>query len=196
MSKPPLVAERIPPTSEWEDDTTWFQLRIPADLEYVDPEGKRQSFIDSSYGVAERPDNSNSLFSNQDSWISCYDTHFPPPRPSIIQIRREAGGARDAPGASHSNTAELQIGNCKELNIEIPLEDATWETSKFIHTKFPSFEPWGQGYSKGRDVMRRTKEAKGKERKEEDQSKTSRGRRKCSQRFCLKFNSGNSVVLD
>ncbi|CAA3027358.1 serinethreonine- kinase ctr1 [Olea europaea subsp. europaea] len=120
--------EIIPPTNKWKDDTLWSQLRIPADLESVVPEGKRQSSVDPSYGVAAMPDNSNSLFSNLDPWILRHDTHFPP-IPSKIQIRREAGGTRDAPRDSHPVNGELQTGNCKELNIEVPLEDGAYLSS-------------------------------------------------------------------
>ncbi|CAI9760608.1 unnamed protein product [Fraxinus pennsylvanica] len=120
-------AEIIPPTNKWKDDTLWPQLRIPADLESVDLEGKGQS-VDPSYGVADMPDNSNSLFSNQDPWILRHDSHFPP-RPSKIQIRREAGGTRDAPGDSHPVNGELQTGNCKELDIKVPLEDGAFLSS-------------------------------------------------------------------
>ncbi|CAI9783097.1 unnamed protein product [Fraxinus pennsylvanica] len=115
-------AERIPPTSEWKDRTLWSQPRIPADLESVAQEGNGQSSVDPSYG--DLPDNSNSLFSNQDPWSLRHDTPFPPPRPSKIQIRKEAGVTRDPPGDNHPmNSGELQTGNFKELHIELPLDD-------------------------------------------------------------------------
>ncbi|KAL2454748.1 Protein kinase superfamily protein with octicosapeptide/Phox/Bem1p domain [Abeliophyllum distichum] len=122
-------AERIPPTSKWKDGTPWSQPRIPADLESVTPEGNRQSSVDPSYGVADMPDNSNSLFSNQDPWSLRHDAHFPP-RPSKIQIRKEAVGNRDPPDDSHPmNSGELQTGHCKELQIEVPLDDGAYLSS-------------------------------------------------------------------
>lgn len=115
-------AERIPPTSEWRDRTLWSQTRIPADLESVAQEENGQSSVDPTYG--DMPDNSNSLFSNQDPWSLHHDTPFPPPRPSKIQIRKEAGVTRDPPGDNHPmNIGELQTDNCKELRIELPLDD-------------------------------------------------------------------------
>ncbi|XP_047321960.1 uncharacterized protein LOC124925883 [Impatiens glandulifera] len=43
---------------------------------------------------ADGDTSSNSLFSNQDPWNMCYDTHFPPPKPSnVVYIRNEQGSA-------------------------------------------------------------------------------------------------------
>ncbi|CAA2952897.1 serinethreonine- kinase ctr1 [Olea europaea subsp. europaea] len=132
LKEPPFIAERFPPASEWKDRTPLSQPRIPADLESVGQEGNGQSSVDPFYG--DMPDNSNSLFSNQDPWSLHHETHFPPPRPSKIQIRKEAGVTRDPSGDSHPmNSSELQAGNCKELHIELPLDDLAHLSSENLN---------------------------------------------------------------
>ncbi|CAA2976447.1 Hypothetical predicted protein, partial [Olea europaea subsp. europaea] len=78
-----------------------------------------------SYGVAIMPNNLHSLVNNEDPWILRHGTHFSLPRPSKIQIRREAGGTKEAAGDGHPINGELQTSNCKVLSIEISLEDST-----------------------------------------------------------------------
>ncbi|KAK6151660.1 hypothetical protein DH2020_014295 [Rehmannia glutinosa] len=81
--EPPHAAERIVPVSEWKDNIAWSQPKMTG-------------VVEASYGVGDIPDNSTSLFSNQDPWNMRPDTHFPPPRPSKIQIRKESAGLRDS----------------------------------------------------------------------------------------------------
>ncbi|PIN08645.1 Tyrosine kinase [Handroanthus impetiginosus] len=106
-----LAADRMPPISEWKDNIGWSQPKLTADMETVAHDG---SSISPSYRVGDIPDNSASLFMNQDPWNLRPDTHFPPPKPSKIQIRRENTGL---------NSGETTVGNSRDSLLETPLDD-------------------------------------------------------------------------
>ncbi|GFP84496.1 serine/threonine-protein kinase ctr1 [Phtheirospermum japonicum] len=69
-----------------------------------------------SYGVGDITDNSTSLFSNQDPWNMRPDTHFPPPKPSKIQIRKDTGQ--------------------KDSLLESPLDDGGYQHSSNLSRDF------------------------------------------------------------
>ncbi|KAL3629636.1 hypothetical protein CASFOL_026858 [Castilleja foliolosa] len=85
IEQPPHAVERSSPVSEWMDNIAWAQPKMTG---VVEPD---ISSIPPSYGVGDITDNSTSLFSNQDPWNMRHETHFPPPKPSKIQIRKDAG---------------------------------------------------------------------------------------------------------
>lgn len=92
--EPAHAAQRSPPFSEWKDNVVWSQPKISSDIEDVAHDG---SSISPSYRMGGNPEDSASLFVNQDPWNMRPDTHFPPPRPSKIQLRKEnPGSCRDS----------------------------------------------------------------------------------------------------
>ncbi|KAL3824565.1 hypothetical protein ACJIZ3_020594 [Penstemon smallii] len=103
-------AERNLPIGEWQDNIPWSQSKIPGNVEAT-------SSTSPSYRVGEIPENSASLFSNQDPWSLRHDNQFPPPRPIKIQARRE--------NARQMNSGESPTGNCKDS----PLGDGAYQPS-------------------------------------------------------------------
>ncbi|GFS35757.1 kinase superfamily with octicosapeptide/Phox/Bem1p domain-containing protein [Actinidia rufa] len=83
------MTERIPPIDERKDDPSRFHPKLLPGNE-----------------------TSNSLFSNQDPWNLQHDTHFPPPRPTKIAIRKEGFGMRDPFGGNNfGSSGELPVGS-------------------------------------------------------------------------------------
>ncbi|KAI3446816.1 hypothetical protein Pfo_003481 [Paulownia fortunei] len=125
--EPPHAAERILPIGEWKDNIAWSQSKVIGDIEAVANDG---SSISPSY-------NSTSLFINQDPWNMRPDTHFPPPRPSKIQIRRENPGLRDPPGDNRLlNSGEAPMGNFRDSLLETPLDDGAYQPSGNLNRDF------------------------------------------------------------
>ncbi|XP_073136710.1 uncharacterized protein [Henckelia pumila] len=83
----------------------WLPSRMPGDKETFTVEGNNTSSMCPSSRVGEIPDNSGSLFSNQDPWNLRLDSHFPPPRP--IKIIRENAG----PGNFLNPVIETPVDN-------------------------------------------------------------------------------------
>ncbi|CAA0819952.1 Protein kinase superfamily protein with octicosapeptide/Phox/Bem1p domain [Striga hermonthica] len=99
----PHAAEIISPASEWKDsNVAWPQSKM--------------------VGFEDITDNSTSLFSNQDPWSMRPDTHFPPPKPEKIQIRKDTGQREDN---LLLNTGETQ----RILSLKSPLADGGYQQS-------------------------------------------------------------------
>ncbi|KAL9151207.1 hypothetical protein ABFS82_11G038500 [Erythranthe guttata] len=81
---PARGAERIVPTNEWKDNNIGSSVSPP-------------------YSILDTIDESASLFVNQDPWNMHPDTHFPPPKPSKIQMRRDASGEHHQLNSGESN---------------------------------------------------------------------------------------------
>ncbi|KAL0427422.1 UNVERIFIED_CONTAM: Mitogen-activated protein kinase kinase kinase-A [Sesamum latifolium] len=123
--------ERIPPVTECKEDVGWSQSKITCGMEAVTNDGLS---ISPSYTVGNIPDHSASLFIDQDPWNMRPDTHFPPPRPSKIQIRRENAGLRDPPVDNRPLTSgEALAGNSL---LETPLEDGAYQPSGNLNLDF------------------------------------------------------------
>ncbi|KAL6532691.1 hypothetical protein OROGR_013651 [Orobanche gracilis] len=114
--EPPHAAERILPVSEWKENVAWPQSKTAGVLE------ADRSSISLSYEVGDISDNSTSLFSNQDPWNMRPDTHFRPPRPSKIQIRKDAGPRDDN---RLLNSGETQ----RDSLLDSPLGDGGYQLS-------------------------------------------------------------------
>ncbi|GAV73894.1 PB1 domain-containing protein/Pkinase_Tyr domain-containing protein [Cephalotus follicularis] len=84
---------------------------VPSDAETAQWGGNSPSHLSPSNRAKEVQESSNSLFSIQDPWNTRPDTHFPPPRPSRVQTKNEAFGARDP-------FCENHLGISAELNAE------------------------------------------------------------------------------
>ncbi|CAK9135273.1 unnamed protein product [Ilex paraguariensis] len=114
------LTERIQPIGEWKDNPSQFQPKIvPSNVESVLSDGYTPSSISPSNRVGDLQDSSNSLFSNQDPWMLQHDTHFPPPRPNKLTIRKEGLGNRDPLGDDRfSNSGESPSGNGGGLTTE------------------------------------------------------------------------------
>ncbi|KZV29621.1 Kinase superfamily protein with octicosapeptide/Phox/Bem1p domain isoform 1 [Dorcoceras hygrometricum] len=82
--------------------------RVSGDKDTFTVEGNSSPSMCPSSRVGEIPDNSASLFSNQDPWNLRLDSHFPPPRPNKL-IRENAGP-----------------GNYLNPVIETPLDNAAY----------------------------------------------------------------------
>ncbi|KAL6543525.1 hypothetical protein OROHE_010147 [Orobanche hederae] len=112
--EPPHAAERILPVSERKENVAWSQLKTTGVAD--------RSSLSLFYGVGDISDNSTSLFSNQDPWNMRPDTHFRPPRPSKIQIRKDAGPRDDN---RLLNSGETQ----RDSLLDSPLGDGGYQHS-------------------------------------------------------------------
>ncbi|XP_075502050.1 RAF-like serine/threonine-protein kinase 20 isoform X1 [Primulina tabacum] len=88
--------------------TSWLPSRMSGDKETFTVEGNSTSSMYPSSRVGEIPDNSASLFSNQDPWNLRLDSHFPPPRPNKL-IRENAG-----PGNYLNPVIETPVDNAAD----------------------------------------------------------------------------------
>ncbi|XP_057767081.1 uncharacterized protein LOC130987542 isoform X2 [Salvia miltiorrhiza] len=104
-------AERILPINELNDNVLWSQPRISGDRDVVAHEG---SFVSPSHGVGDTLDNSASQFIDEDPWIMRPDTHYPPPRPTRIQIKRDNVGLRDTLADNRLNSGETPTSNSRD----------------------------------------------------------------------------------
>ncbi|KAJ8560785.1 hypothetical protein K7X08_022645 [Anisodus acutangulus] len=104
----PHLTERTPAIGEWKDGPQHFQPMLsPTTAEMVVLDGTAPSL----------QENSNSLYSNQDPWNLQHDAHFPPPKPSKLQLKKEAAGT----------TGENAFGNTNGgLQTQIRLEDGAY----------------------------------------------------------------------
>ncbi|KAK4369873.1 hypothetical protein RND71_009348 [Anisodus tanguticus] len=104
----PHLTERTPAIGEWKDGAQHFQPMLsPTTAEVV--------ILDCTAPSVQ--ENSNSLYSNQDPWNLQHDAHFPPPKPSKLQLKKEAAGT----------TVENPFGNTKGgLQTQIWLEDGAY----------------------------------------------------------------------
>lgn len=107
-----LPTERNPPIGEWKHNVARYQPNgIASGAESVSS-GGNVSPVAASYVMGDLPDNSNSLFSNQDFWSLQHETHFPPPKPSKIQIRKENASSKDpSSDYRHENHGDLLVEN-------------------------------------------------------------------------------------
>lgn len=124
------ATERVHPINEWNDNLIWSQPRIGGDRDAA-YEG---SSVSASYGVGDILDNSAPQFINQDPWNMRPDTHYPPPRPSKIQMKRENAGLRDGLFSS----GETLTGNCRDSVLESPLDDAAYLPSNNVNLDLSS----------------------------------------------------------
>ncbi|GFY80777.1 kinase superfamily with octicosapeptide/Phox/Bem1p domain-containing protein [Actinidia rufa] len=128
--------ERLPPIDEWKDDPSRFHSKLlPGNVIIMASNGNTPD------RVGDIQDTSNSLFSNQDPWNLQHDTHFPPPIPTKIAIRKEGFGMRDPFGGNNfGNSGELPVGNKGEVTEGMQLEDGFYTGSNRASTTQGSAE--------------------------------------------------------
>lgn len=116
------TTERVAPIGEKRENAPRFQPNIVSTgVEAFLLDGNTSSISPSSR-IGDLHDNSNSLFSNQDLWNLRHDSHFPPPRPSKIQLKKET--IKDLSGENRSEkNGDLLTGNNIGLIAEIQLDD-------------------------------------------------------------------------
>lgn len=109
------VTDRPTPVTELMDDTLQLQPKMVPDGWEIVSNGNTPKMEDIQ-------DSSKSLFSNQDPWNMRHDTHFPPPRPNKIPLKKGSFGSRDPFG-------DLCLGNSGALNLEVRPEDGIHQIS-------------------------------------------------------------------
>ncbi|GMH18986.1 hypothetical protein Nepgr_020827 [Nepenthes gracilis] len=109
------MVDRVSPASDRRDDGARFQ-QVVAGLESLTTNAIVQPSMSPPNWGGDIIDSSNSLFSDQDPWNFRHDSHFPPPRPSKITMRKEASGTRDA-------YLQNRSGHVAESNAEEPFGD-------------------------------------------------------------------------
>ncbi|XP_038699357.1 uncharacterized protein LOC119996700 isoform X1 [Tripterygium wilfordii] len=115
------VIDRPLPVSEWKDEVSCLQPKIvPSDVEGFTLNGNILSSPSPSSRPVDVVDSSNSLFSNQDPWALRHDTHFPPPRPTKIAVRKEAFVNRDPVVGNH-------LGSSGEPSTDTRLDDGAFQ---------------------------------------------------------------------
>lgn len=102
---------------------------IPTGIEVVSPDGSSTSISPSSkFGASQ--ESSPSLFGNQDPWNMQRDSHFPPPKPSKIRIKKEPVGVKDQSGDHHPrNSGELTIGGNEGLGTKMRMDEGVIRSS-------------------------------------------------------------------
>ncbi|KAL1555042.1 mitogen-activated protein kinase kinase kinase [Salvia divinorum] len=107
------ATEKEHSVNERHDNVLWSQPRIGSDRG-VAHEG---SFLSVSHGVGDILETLAPQFINQDPWIMRPDTHYPPPKPSKIQTKRDNNaGLRDPFGEnSMFNSGETPTSNSRDL---------------------------------------------------------------------------------
>lgn len=117
VSDPAYSTAKVPAIVDWKDDVSWSQPEVIfADAEAVPLSGSSVSSLSPPTRSGEVQDSSNSLFSNQDPWNLRHGTHFPPPRPNKIQMKKEVLPAKD-------HIVENHLAKGGESNTEIQLKD-------------------------------------------------------------------------
>lgn len=117
------TAERVAPIGEKRENAPRFQQPniVSTGVEAFLLDGNTSS-VSPSYRIEDPQDSSNSLFSNQDPWNLRHDSHFPPPRPIKIQIKKEP--IKDVSGDNRpEKNGDLLTGNTMGLIAEIQLDD-------------------------------------------------------------------------
>lgn len=116
------TTERVAPIGEKWDNAPRVQPNIVSTgVEAFLLDGNTSS-VSPSYRIGDIHDSSNSLFSNQDPWNLRHDSHFPPPRPSKIQIKKEP--TKDLSGDNRlERNGDLLTGNNMGLVAEIQLDN-------------------------------------------------------------------------
>ncbi|PSS21011.1 Dual specificity protein kinase [Actinidia chinensis var. chinensis] len=135
------MTERIPPIDEWKDDPSRFHSKLlPGNVNIMASDGNTPCSLSPSDRVGgDIQDTSNSLFSNQDPWNLQHDTHFPPPRPTKIAIRKEGFGMRDPFGGNNfGSSGELPVGNKGEVTAGMQLEDGFYKPAGSVTMDFGS----------------------------------------------------------
>ncbi|KAK9697937.1 hypothetical protein RND81_08G071000 [Saponaria officinalis] len=102
----PQVADIISPSNDLRDDAIRFATSTGVDnatsITNVNPSGSPHEW------VAEGTDSSaHSLFSNQDPWNMMPESHYPPPKPTKITMRRESS-AKELHGGETVVNSEAQ----------------------------------------------------------------------------------------
>ncbi|MCD7472563.1 hypothetical protein HAX54_013834 [Datura stramonium] len=113
----------------------------PADPVMTDPGVHAQP----NYGVINLipGENSNSLYSYQDPWNLQHDAHFPPPKPSKLQLKKEAAGTKDYSGENcFGNSSELPTITNGGLQTQSRLEDGAYLPSG--NTDYSSDQSWSK----------------------------------------------------
>ncbi|XP_027126629.1 RAF-like serine/threonine-protein kinase PRAF isoform X1 [Coffea arabica] len=118
------LSERNATVGEWKENAPRYHPNIVSGgIEAVQSDGSTLSSVSPSYRIGDFPDSSNSLFSNQDPWNLRHETHFPPPRPIKIQIKKESFGPRDASGENRFDNGELLMGSSTGVVTDSRAED-------------------------------------------------------------------------
>ncbi|XP_070018538.1 RAF-like serine/threonine-protein kinase PRAF isoform X1 [Nicotiana sylvestris] len=109
------ATERTPAIGEWKDGAQHFQ-------QMLSPTTTEMAVLDGTPPFVQ--ESSNSLYSNQDPWSLQHDAHFPPPKPSKLQLKKEAAGTKDYSGENRfGNNIELPTVTKGGLQTQIRLED-------------------------------------------------------------------------
>uniref|UniRef100_A0A5B6Z634 Protein kinase domain-containing protein n=1 Tax=Davidia involucrata TaxID=16924 RepID=A0A5B6Z634_DAVIN len=138
------MTERIPPSGELRDNSSRLPPKtVPSDVEAVPLNGNTPSSLSPSNRVGDIQDTSNSLFSNQDPWNLQHDTHFLPPRPNKIPMKKEVIAAIYPFAENHlGNNGESPTGNSGELTTEVHLEDGVYQASGNPNMDFGPEHVW------------------------------------------------------
>ncbi|KAH0651671.1 hypothetical protein KY284_031583 [Solanum tuberosum] len=128
------ATERTPAIAEWKDGVQHFQPMLS-------PTTAEMTILDGTSPCVQ--ENSNSLYSNQDPWNLHHDSHFPPPKPSKLQLKKESAGTKDYSGENcFGNSSELPTITNGGLQTQIRLEDGTYLPSG--NTDYSSDQSWSK----------------------------------------------------
>lgn len=128
------ATERTPAIGEWKDGAQHFQPMLS-------PTTAEMTILDGTAPCVQ--EDSNSLYSYQDPWNLQHDAHFPPPKPSKLQLKKEAAGTKDYSGENcFGNSSELPTITSGGLQTQIRLEDGAYLPSG--NTDYSSDQSWSK----------------------------------------------------
>ncbi|MCD9644830.1 hypothetical protein HAX54_033279 [Datura stramonium] len=128
------ATERTPAIGEWKDGNQHFQPMLS-------PTTAEMAILDGPTPCVQ--ENSNSLYSYQDPWNLQHDAHFPPPKPSKLQLKKEAAGTKDYSGENcFGNSSELPTITNGGLQTQSRLEDGAYLPSG--NTDYSSDQSWSK----------------------------------------------------
>ncbi|XAR50731.1 Non-specific serine/threonine protein kinase [Bertholletia excelsa] len=130
--------ERVLPNDGWKDNMSQLQAKVlPGGLDNVSSNVNMPSSLSPSDRVGNIQDSPLSLFSNQDPWSLQHDSHFPPPRPNKIAIRKEGYGSKDPFSENHSgNSGESAKGKGGELMAEVLMDNGMCQAASNANSEF------------------------------------------------------------
>lgn len=121
----PSVTEGISSSAPWNNNASIFQpMNVPGEIGTINLNGR----------IDDIQDPSKSLFINQDPWNFNHDTHFPPPKPTKIALRKEGLGAKD----QFSDNRSGQVGDLNAGQLEDEVQQFNNFTNYISSEHFPS----------------------------------------------------------
>ncbi|XP_047942727.1 uncharacterized protein LOC125189498 [Salvia hispanica] len=124
------ATEKEHPVNERNDNVLCSQPRIGSDKGVA-----HEAFVSASLGIGDILETSAPQFIHQDPWNMRPDTHYPPPKPSKIQTKRDHNAGHRDPFVDNNlfNGGETPTTNSRELVSETTPDDGVHHLSNNLN---------------------------------------------------------------